>query len=140
MSPQGSLNVCVLASIVHTSMQLIIIELHIIASRVPGVKGHKWSTKFADRRSYEVARKMPGELTTEKPAEEVPDGDKKETPAAKSVVGIIYPPPEVRSILQIASQVLGLGQHTGQWLGGGDTCNVLCRAKTTRMRTNAHVA
>lgn len=44
---------------------------------------------------------MPGELATDKPAEEVPDGEKKEAPAAKSVVGIIYPPPEVRSILQI---------------------------------------
>lgn len=48
-----------------------------------------------------LSETMPGELATDKPAEEVPDGEKKETPAAKSVVGIIYPPPEVRSILQI---------------------------------------
>ena len=61
-----------------------------------------------------LLEKMPGELATEKPAEEVPDGEKKETPAAKSVVGIIYPPPEVRSILQMASLVLGVRKHTGQ--------------------------
>ena len=45
---------------------------------------------------------MPGEVEVEKPQEEVPaDKEKVATPAAsKSVVGIIYPPPEVRSILQ----------------------------------------
>ena len=43
---------------------------------------------------------MPGELEVEKPQEEVTEAKKVETPAAKSVVGIIYPPPEVRSILK----------------------------------------
>ena len=45
---------------------------------------------------------MPGELETEKPQSEAPAEPEKAaaTPAAsKSVVGIIYPPPEVRSIL-----------------------------------------
>ena len=57
---------------------------------------------------------MPGELLTEKPAsaadseasggeEQAADGaeqktTKPEAPASKAVVGIIYPPPEVRSI------------------------------------------
>ena len=43
---------------------------------------------------------MPGEVEVEKPQEEVTEPEKVDTPAAKSVVGIIYPPPEVRSILQ----------------------------------------
>ena len=42
---------------------------------------------------------MPGEIVTEKPQDVAPEAEKKEAPAAKSVVGIIYPPPEVRSIL-----------------------------------------
>ncbi len=41
---------------------------------------------------------MPGELAIEQ-AQETPTGEeKKEAPASKPVVGIIYPPPEVRSI------------------------------------------
>lgn len=44
---------------------------------------------------------MPGEVETEKPqGEAATDTEKVESQAAKSVVGIIYPPPEVRSILQ----------------------------------------
>lgn len=43
---------------------------------------------------------MPEEVETEKPQEEAAtETEKVENPAAKSVVGIIYPPPEVRSIL-----------------------------------------
>ena len=47
---------------------------------------------------------MPGELLAEKPQEKPGGGDgeseskAKEAPAAKQMVGIIYPPPEVRSI------------------------------------------
>ena len=47
---------------------------------------------------------MPGELLPEKPQEKAGGGDgeseskTKEAPAAKQMVGIIYPPPEVRSI------------------------------------------
>lgn len=47
---------------------------------------------------------MPGEVETDKPQSDAPPEPEKTaaTPAApKSVVGIIYPPPEVRSILQI---------------------------------------
>ena len=44
---------------------------------------------------------MPGEVEVEKPTEEASaEKEKVTTPAAKSVVGIIYPPPEVRSILK----------------------------------------
>ena len=46
------------------------------------------------------------ELVAEKPQEEVAEAaekpekaEKPEAPASKTVVGIIYPPPEVRSIL-----------------------------------------
>ena len=64
---------------------------------------------------------MPGELLTEKPAtgaeseasggEEQPaesaelkSAKKSEAPASKAVVGIIYPPPEVRSIHSTAKK------------------------------------
>ena len=47
---------------------------------------------------------MPGEVATEKPPEEAPEEDKNKAPAAKSVVGIIYPPPEVRSIPQMSKR------------------------------------
>lgn len=51
---------------------------------------------------------MPGEVETEKPqGEATTDTEKVESQAAKSVVGIIYPPPEVRSILQKFYWVLG---------------------------------
>ena len=45
---------------------------------------------------------MPGEVLTDKTAEEkqeeTGEQTKKEAPASRAVVGIIYPPPEVRSI------------------------------------------
>ena len=49
---------------------------------------------------------MPGEVEVEKPQEEAPaeaseKAANKTSAASKSVVGIIYPPPEVRSILHI---------------------------------------
>lgn len=45
--------------------------------------------------------KMPAEVA--KSVEEVKDGENEtpKTPAAKPMVGIIYPPPEVRSILSV---------------------------------------
>ena len=52
------------------------------------------------------------ELVAEKPQEEVAEAaekpekaEKPEAPASKTVVGIIYPPPEVRSILQSARKL-----------------------------------
>ena len=45
---------------------------------------------------------MPGEIDVEKPQGQTPGDAEKAAPtpaASKSVVGIIYPPPEVRSIL-----------------------------------------
>lgn len=57
---------------------------------------------------------MPGELETEKPqGEAAPAGDSagqqtsSTSSASKSVVGIIYPPPEVRSILHNLVFVVG---------------------------------
>lgn len=41
---------------------------------------------------------MPGELAVEQTQEAPAAPEKKEAPASKPVVGIIYPPPEVRSI------------------------------------------
>ena len=69
----------------------------------------------SDTVSVAVNESMPGELLTEKPAasadseasggeEQAAEGaaeqktKKPEAPASKAVVGIIYPPPEVRSI------------------------------------------
>ena len=52
---------------------------------------------------------MPG-VETVQPAAAVPDSseegqtEQKESPAPKPVVGIIYPPPEVRSILKFKSR------------------------------------
>ena len=72
---------------------------------------------------------MPGELEVEKPADGGPGAgegeeengaeseaaaeEKKEPPAAKPMVGIIYPPPEVRSILLLLPRERCRGPSVG---------------------------
>ena len=55
---------------------------------------------------------MPGELEVEKPQGQTPAEAAAKAPAAsKSVVGIIYPPPEVRSILNTFARLFPPGAH-----------------------------
>ncbi len=75
--------------------------------------------------------KMPGELAMEQTQEAPAEAEKKEPPASKPMVGIIYPPPEVRSIQthkviladKIAENTIGAWANTiGSWANTTGSC------------------